>query len=73
MRDSEEFLVVVILDGVDRVRNFYEWQIDNLNMETWRKKLEDETENLGVSYIWHSQSENCINCVCKTIKEKATI
>jgi hypothetical protein len=53
------------------VRACYEWQISNLKVDGWAKKLKEELEKIGLvySYIWQSQSEININA-CKIISER---
>jgi hypothetical protein len=30
----------------------YEWQLNNLKVEDWAKKLKEELEKVGLQYIW---------------------
>jgi hypothetical protein len=41
----------------DPVRHCYEWQKGNTRFESWTKKMKEESESLGLAYIWHSQQE----------------
>jgi hypothetical protein len=50
-------------------RACYEWQINNLNVDGWGKKLKDELETVGFAYICQSQSEINVN-ICKIIRER---
>jgi hypothetical protein len=35
----------------------YEWQINNLRVEGWAKKLKEELEIIGSAHIWKSQTD----------------
>jgi hypothetical protein len=58
------------LDGQDKLRNFYELQINDLKMGTWAKKLNEEVEKLELAYIWEGRSGHNTNWMCKIIPEK---
>jgi hypothetical protein len=58
------------MDSLEIVRTFHEWQINNLNVEGWAKKLEEELEKIALPYIWQSQAENNVNKICKIIRER---
>jgi hypothetical protein len=39
------------MDSLDKVRTCYEWQINNLKVEGWAKKLrEGKLEKIGLSF-----------------------
>jgi hypothetical protein len=52
----------------DLGREYYEWQINNLKLESWVKKLKVELDELGLTYIWQTQQENNIIRTCTIIK-----
>jgi hypothetical protein len=57
------------MDSLEIVRACYEWQINNLKVDGWAKKLKEELEKIGLAYIWQSHSEINIH-ICKIIREK---
>jgi hypothetical protein len=52
------------------VRTCYEWQINELKVDGWEKKLKEELKKIGIAYIWQSQSEINVNKICKIIRER---
>jgi hypothetical protein len=34
----------------------YEWQMNNLKVDGWAKKLKEELERTGLAYIWQNQN-----------------
>jgi hypothetical protein len=48
---------IIHMDIQDPVRQCYEWQKGNMRFESWTKKMKEESESIGLAYIWHSQQE----------------
>jgi hypothetical protein len=48
----------------------YEWQINNLRVAGWAKKLKEELEIIGSAYIWENRTEINANKTRKTIRER---
>jgi hypothetical protein len=57
------------MDSLEIVRACYEWQINNLNVDGWAKKLKKELEEISLAYIRQSQSEINVN-ICNIIRER---
>lgn len=48
----------------------YEWQINNLKVESGAKKLKEELERIELAYIWQSRAESNAVEICKIIRER---
>jgi hypothetical protein len=57
------------MDSVETVGTSYEWQINDLKVEGWIKKLKEELLKISLAYIWQSQAEIHGNKICKIIRE----
>jgi hypothetical protein len=57
------------MDSLKIVRACYEWQINNLKVDGWAKKLKEELEKTGLACIWQGQSEINVN-ICNIIRER---
>jgi hypothetical protein len=66
---AKYWLGLLRMDSLEIVRACYEWQINNLKVDGWAKKLKEELEKIGSAYIWQSQSEINVN-ICKIVREK---
>jgi hypothetical protein len=53
------------MHSLEVVRPCYEWQINNLRVESWEMKLKEELEKIGLTYIWQSQAEINANKIFK--------
>jgi hypothetical protein len=51
------------------VRACYEWQVNNLKVDGWAKKLNQELRKIGLAFIWQSQSEINVN-IYNEIRER---
>jgi hypothetical protein len=57
------------VDSLEIVRTCNEWEVNNLKVEDWAKKLK-ELEIIGLAYILKSQAESNANKICKIITER---
>jgi hypothetical protein len=59
------------MDSSELVKMCYEWQMNNLKVDGWAKKLK-ELEKMGLAYIWQNQAEINVTTV-KQLEKDATI
>lgn len=45
------------MDTQELLREFYEWQINNLNVESGARKLKVELDKLGLTYLARTTGE----------------
>jgi hypothetical protein len=45
------WLRLLCIDSLEIVRTCYEWQINNLKVEDWAKKLKKDLDKIGLAYI----------------------
>jgi hypothetical protein len=58
------------MDIQDPVRQCYEWQKGDMRFESWTKKMKEESESIGLAYIWHSQQEWGTSRLRRIIRER---
>jgi hypothetical protein len=58
-----------ILDSEETARICYEWQLNNLKVDGWARKLKEECGKIGLEYIWQSQLGTNVN-ICNKIRER---
>jgi hypothetical protein len=68
-RITKYWLCLLGMDSSELVKMCYEWQMNNLQVDGWAKKLEEELEKMGLAYIWQNQTEINVT-TCKTIRER---
>jgi hypothetical protein len=66
------WLCLLCVDSQEIVITCYKWQINNLKVESWAKKLKEELEKIGLVYIWQSRAESNAIKICKIIRERCT-
>jgi hypothetical protein len=57
------------MDSEETARVCYEWQLNNLKVDGWARKLKEELGKMGLTYIWQSQLGINVN-ICNKIKER---
>jgi hypothetical protein len=57
------------MDSLELIKLCYEWQMKNLKVDRWAKKLKEELEKIGLAYIWQNQMEINVN-IRKTVRER---
>jgi hypothetical protein len=66
MYDSRILVVPVTrMNAQDVVRSWYKWEINRLKLGKWSKKLKEELDKLGFTYIGQCKSENKMNWACR--------
>jgi hypothetical protein len=68
-RIAKYWLRLLGMDSSELVKMCYEWQMNNLKVDGWAKKLKEELERMGLTYIWQNQTEINVT-VCKIIRER---
>jgi hypothetical protein len=68
-RITKFWLRLLGMESSELIKLCYEWQIKNLRVDSWMKKLKEELESIGLAYIWQNQLEINGN-VCKIVKER---
>jgi hypothetical protein len=53
------------MDKEELVKVCYEWQVNNLEFESWAKKLSEQLSKIGLGYIWQDLQENSVSEICK--------
>jgi hypothetical protein len=48
----------------------YEWQVNNLEFDSWARKLSEQLSKIGLGYIWQDLRVNTVSGICKKIKER---
>jgi hypothetical protein len=51
---AKYWLRLLRMDSLEIVRVCYERQINNLKVDGWAKKLNEELEKIGLAHIWQS-------------------
>jgi hypothetical protein len=46
------------MNSLETVGTCYEWQVYNLKVESWAKKLNEELAKIGLAYMWQIQAES---------------
>jgi hypothetical protein len=53
-------------NGQRRTRSVcYEWQVNNLEFDSWPKKLSEQLSKIGLGYIWQDLRVNTVSGICK--------
>jgi hypothetical protein len=68
---TKYWLRLLGMDSSELVKMCYEWEMNNLKVDGWAKKLK-ELEKVGLAYIWQNQAEINVT-ICKTIRERLMI
>jgi hypothetical protein len=53
------------MDKEEPARVCYEWQVNNLEFDSWASKLNEQLSKIGLGYIWHDLSVNTVSGICK--------
>jgi hypothetical protein len=67
-RITKFWLRLLGMDSLELIKLCYEWQMKNLKVDSWAKKLKDELEKMGLAYISQNQTEINVN-ICNIIRE----
>jgi hypothetical protein len=68
-RITKSWVRLLGMDSSELVKMCYEWQMKNLKVDGWAKKLKVELEKMGLAYIWQNQIKINVT-ICKTIRER---
>jgi 1,2-phenylacetyl-CoA epoxidase catalytic subunit len=49
---------ILQMDKDELVRVCYDWQINNVQYNSWTKKLEKELNKIGLGHIWQNPTKN---------------
>jgi hypothetical protein len=58
------------MDKEEPVRVCYEWQVNNLEFDSWARKLSEHLSKIGLGYIWQDLRVNTVSGICKKIKQR---
>jgi hypothetical protein len=58
------------MDKEELVRVCYEWQVNNLEFDSWARKLSEQLSEIRLGYIWQDLRVNTVRGICKKIKER---
>jgi hypothetical protein len=64
------WLRTIQMDKEELVRVCFEWQVNNLEFDSWASKLNKQLSKIGLGYILHDLSVNIVSGICKKIKER---
>jgi hypothetical protein len=42
----------------------YEWQVNNLEFDSWTGKLSEKLSKIGLGYIWQDVGVNTVGGIC---------
>jgi hypothetical protein len=68
-RNTKYWLRLLGMDSSEFVKMCYDWQMKNLKVDGWTKKLKEELEKMGLAYIWQNQTEINVT-ICKIVRER---
>jgi hypothetical protein len=58
------------VDKEELVRVCYEWQVNNLEFDSWTRKLSKQLSKIGLGYVCQNLRVNTGSGICKKIKER---
>jgi hypothetical protein len=61
---------ILQMDKDELVRVYYDCKINNVQYDSWAKKLEKEVNKIGLGHIWQNPTKNQRGKTCKEIEER---
>jgi hypothetical protein len=58
------------MDEEELVRVCYEFQVNNLEFDSWARKLSEQLSKIGLGHIWQDLRVNTVSGICKKFKER---
>jgi hypothetical protein len=67
---AKYWLRTLQMDKEGLVRMCYEWQVNNLEFDSWARKSSEQLSKIGLGYIWQDIRVNTVSGICKKKKLK---